>query len=471
MPFDNVTESTNWINSIKKDLSFKWNMNFHHINISLNYGTSINEENQNHLFSQWSNILGLSENEFKELFSISFQLKPSNFLLTATLIVSTDSSCKEEHIDFCNDIKKIYKSFFMINQITSKKLSSYFINSEDTLFKLDETSTFDISKFIDSSDNNNNMNWIYGLSYIFQKELPINIHIDIDISNNNTTMQIVLKKNDIEKQNILLTWLLNSLNKENYSMLNFDSQIKVDKQNSPMVLPLKSGIPFFNKTDENIVYWNSGFNNMQTSSNTLIFSFPGGGKSTLLNLGTLNSILNNKDNLPYVSTIDIGPSSNGIIDFLKNTVHPKDAHKIQYHNIKMSPEYIVNPFDTELGCRTPCSFHNSFLINLISILCHNSDEQPQGLTGFINQIIYNMYQKTSEKGTPKLYDKGVNKDVDKALEGLNFTIENKTSWWEVVDILFLHGNINLATIAQRYAVPLLSDAIASSQDDKFKDIW
>jgi intracellular multiplication protein IcmB len=50
-------------------------------------------------------------------------------------------------------------------------------------------------------------------------------------------------------------------------------------------------------------------------------------------------------------------------------------------------------------------------------------------------------------------------------------LDDKTSWWEVVDHLFDNGYTHQAMLAQRHAVPLLSDASSSAQDDKIKEIY
>ena len=50
-------------------------------------------------------------------------------------------------------------------------------------------------------------------------------------------------------------------------------------------------------------------------------------------------------------------------------------------------------------------------------------------------------------------------------------IDAKTTWWEVVDHLFVLGHTHEASLAQRFAVPILSDAASSAQEDKIKQIY
>ena len=206
----------------------------------------------------------------------------------------------------------------------------------------------------------------------------------------------------------------------------------------------------------------------------LFLAPPGSGKSVLMNITNLALCLApGISRLPRIGIVDIGPSSSGLISLLKEALPGDQRHLVQYYRMRMTEEFCVNPFDTQLGCRFATAEEVAFLNNFILLLVTdpNSDKPEEGMTGLVQAIINDMYQKNSEKGTPKRYDKGVDRDVDKALEGLSFTIDNKTSWWEIVDVLFLNKKIHQASLAQRHAVPLLSDAPGSAQEDKIKDIY
>ena len=57
--------------------------------------------------------------------------------------------------------------------------------------------------------------------------------------------------------------------------------------------------------------------------------------------------------LPRIAIIDIGPSSSGLISLLKEALPASKRHLVAYHRLRMTPEYSINPFDTQLGCRYP----------------------------------------------------------------------------------------------------------------------
>lgn len=50
-------------------------------------------------------------------------------------------------------------------------------------------------------------------------------------------------------------------------------------------------------------------------------------------------------------------------------------------------------------------------------------------------------------------------------------MDGRTSWWEVVDALYDHGDIHSATLAQRQAVPTLADLAAVSREQQFVDLY
>lgn len=212
----------------------------------------------------------------------------------------------------------------------------------------------------------------------------------------------------------------------------------------------------------------------QTTWIQLLFAPPGSGKSVLMNVTNLALCLApGIPRLPKIGIVDIGPSSSGLISLIKESLPIEKRHLAQYYRLRMTEEFCVNPFDTQLGCRFPTSEEVAFLNNFLLLLVTdpNKENPEEGMTGLVQAIINDMYQKNSERGTPKRYDKGVDKNVDEILANINANIDYKTSWWEVVDILFKNNKTHEAIMAQRHAVPLLADASTSAQDDKIKDIY
>lgn len=235
----------------------------------------------------------------------------------------------------------------------------------------------------------------------------------------------------------------------------------------------KRGSVLFLSPDMKLMPYQPG-SSEQTTWIQLLFAKPGSGKSVLMNVTNLALCLApGIDRLPRIGIVDIGPSSSGLISLIKEALPSEKSHLAQYYRIRMTEEYCVNPFDTQLGCRYPTAEETAFLNNFLLLLVTdpNNDRAEDGMSGLVNQIIEDMYLKTSDKGSPKRYDRGVDPKVDYAINKTSMNTDEKTTWWEIVDHLFSHDMIHEAMLAQRHAVPLLSDASSSAQDDKIREIY
>lgn len=178
--------------------------------------------------------------------------------------------------------------------------------------------------------------------------------------------------------------------------------------------------------------------------------------------------------LPKISFLDIAKSPSGIIPFLKNSVAQEMQDDISYSKLEMSSnDNKINPFDTILGLRVPQSSQLQSLVLLLSLMCIDNvtDRQIEGVNGLIRMCIDQAYKKIKDDQSPKKYSKNTNYDIDSALDKLENKIDQYTSWWEVVDILFENGYISLAEKAQTFAVPLLSDIIAAMHSEDAKEMY
>lgn len=233
----------------------------------------------------------------------------------------------------------------------------------------------------------------------------------------------------------------------------------------------RQGAVLFLSPDAKLMPYQPG-SSTQTTWIQLIFARPGSGKSVLMNVTNLALCLApGIPRLPKIGIVDIGPSSSGLISLLKEALPAEKRHLVQYYRMRMNEAFCINPFDTQLGCRFPTSEEVAFLSNFMLLLVTDPNkETPEvGMVGLVNKIITDMYKKTSDTSmSAKRYDRGVSIIVDEALDKLDFIYDARTIWWEVVDFLFEKGLIHEATLAQRYAVPLLSDATASAQDERIR---
>lgn len=222
---------------------------------------------------------------------------------------------------------------------------------------------------------------------------------------------------------------------------------------------------------------------LQTTFIDLVFAPPGGGKSVWMNTINLARCLSpiaiqasGGAELPRIAIIDIGVSSKGLISLLQEALPANQKHKVAYHRLQMTHKYSINPFDTQLGCRTPLPLERSFLVNFLTALGTDVGETkpPSGFSQLMVAAIDALYVKFSDldkKGMPLRYNEGVAPEVDKAIHSYNFTInKNETTWWDIVDAFFAKGDIHYATLAQRYAVPRLEHMMTVLSDEQVLDV-
>jgi len=212
----------------------------------------------------------------------------------------------------------------------------------------------------------------------------------------------------------------------------------------------------------------------QTTWIDLIYARPGSGKSVLSN--TLNLALcltGGIQRLPRIAIIDIGPSSSGLISLLKEALPITDRHLVAYHRLRMMPEYSINPFDTQLGCRFPTAQERAFLVNFLTLLTTplGAERSYDGMADLAGMIVDELYKNLADDSNPYPYASGVEVIVDGILEEIGFVQDQKTTWWEVTDALFLAGFTHEAALAQRYAMPLLADAASVCRSPAVEDLY
>jgi len=212
----------------------------------------------------------------------------------------------------------------------------------------------------------------------------------------------------------------------------------------------------------------------QTTWIDLLYARPGSGKSVLSNALNLALCLSGGiTRLPRIAIIDIGPSSSGLISLLKEALPPKQRYYAAYHRLRMTPEYSVNPFDTQLGCRYPSPQERGFLVNFITLLATplGAERPYDGVSDMAGLIVDEMYKYLADENKAHPYTKGIEPLIDDILSEIGFVLDEKTTWWEVTDALFLAGFQHEAMLAQRYAMPLLADAAAICRTQVVEDLY
>lgn len=209
----------------------------------------------------------------------------------------------------------------------------------------------------------------------------------------------------------------------------------------------------------------------QNSFGEYIFGEPGSGKSVLMSLTNLGLILNTKQlqnvdasglDLPIIRLIDVGFSQQGLYEIVKDALPENKKHLIVYKSLDMSRDRI-NPFDLPLGSRKPPEFLNSLIYQFILQLAMAPGEEkvPAHMDELVSALVRDIYRVFSDQSgsgaSPKSYERGVVPEIDDALERLDLKISEGVAWYRVMDELAFKGEIHLAYLAQREAVPTLRD--------------
>lgn len=239
--------------------------------------------------------------------------------------------------------------------------------------------------------------------------------------------------------------------------------------------PFEQGAMIFRTPDGKIWPYQTG-TNLTTTWFDLIFAQPGAGKSVLLNTLNLGTILSpGLNKLPYVAVIDVGPSSSGLISLVREALPLNRQHEAAYYRLQMSHQFAINPFDTQMGCRAPLPDERSYLVELLTLLCTPPGyEKPydgmQQLCGLVVDEMYRWRNDEAANAEPRPYLPRLEADVDEALQKFNVHLPTDPYWWDVVDKMFDLEQHHIANIAQRHAVPTLTDSITASRRPQIRTL-
>ncbi|MFI4918096.1 MAG: type IV secretion protein IcmB [Legionellales bacterium] len=237
--------------------------------------------------------------------------------------------------------------------------------------------------------------------------------------------------------------------------------------------PWKTGALLFRTPDGKPWPYQPG-STEQTTWIDLVYARPGSGKSVLSN--TLNLALclsGGLLRLPRIAIIDIGPSSSGLISLLKEALPASQRHLVAYHRLRMTPEYSINPFDTQLGCRFPTALERAFLVNFITLLTTplGAEKPYDGMPDLAGMVVDELFKFMADEFSPTPYAPGVEEFIDSILEEIGFVLDSKSTWWEITDALYSAGFMHEALLAQRYAMPLLADAASICRTPAIEDLY
>ena len=209
---------------------------------------------------------------------------------------------------------------------------------------------------------------------------------------------------------------------------------------------------------------------------------PGSGKSVLANCINLGLVLSpavlgtRGAKLPLIGKADIGPSAQGFVRLIREALGPGREHEAIFVTMQFGHGYEVNIFDLQVGCHYPLPLERSFLQNFLALATTPPDTSTpfEGMAQLIGAVIDEAYRLCTSLsgGSPKPYRPRVEPEVDAALLRHGITLDSDESWWrDVVNALIAVGEMRLAEVAQRHAVPVLQDLIAAARSDQIRDAF
>lgn len=237
--------------------------------------------------------------------------------------------------------------------------------------------------------------------------------------------------------------------------------------------PWKEGSVLYRTRDGKLIPFEPG-SSLQDTWNYILFAPPGSGKSVqMANLLLAAATQPGIKELPRIGMVDIGPSSRGLIRLIQDGLPANQKHKVAYIRLQNTPQFAINMFDTFPGCRTPTPEHKALLVNVLTQIATPAEraESYSSISQVASQVIDDLYKKKedSSRGEPNIYEPNIDQEVDVALNKIGFRTTRTTSWWSVVDALFAASYLRESMLAQRYAVPTLSDVPSAALEQTIKD--
>lgn len=193
---------------------------------------------------------------------------------------------------------------------------------------------------------------------------------------------------------------------------------------------------------------------------------PGTGKSVAMNNDIFETcLIPGLKRLPFIFMVDVGLSSRGPVDVIKNNIKPELKHLATYRRLKNDIRFAINPLDVAVGRMHPVSDELEAMVSFLSTLItpvEASGKPEKGLSNFLSMLIEQTFvskKEGTEKGKPNLYEPHRNQELDGFLHKLNIDTSGK-SYYELVNILHDKRAYRARDLCQRYAMPILTDMIS-----------
>lgn len=208
---------------------------------------------------------------------------------------------------------------------------------------------------------------------------------------------------------------------------------------------------------------------------------PGSGKSMAMNYDIVEScLMPGITRLPIIFMVDVGLSSSGVVNLLRDRLSPDQRHLAVYKRLRNNRSNAINPLDCAVGRMMPTPDQLNQITAFLSTLITPVESRGQGengLSNFLNQVIeqtFIMKLDGDERGNPNRYQKAMDLELDQRLEKIGIVIDPFDrnvpipSYYELVNLCHERGEYRARDLCHRYAMPTLADCIKGASSNEIQ---
>lgn len=251
--------------------------------------------------------------------------------------------------------------------------------------------------------------------------------------------------------------------------------------------PFDMGTVFHRTIDGKLICLEK-FSSKQNTWITIYCGKPGSGKSVAMNNDIIEAcLMPGLKRLPIISIIDVGISSRGPIDLLRDHLPDNEKHLAVYARMKNTEAFAINPLECSVGFYTPNAMELAQMVAFVTALVtpvEANGHAEEGMSDYIDQIIRLAFKQKLDNttdGNPNYYQPYRNIELDKLL--VQYGLANpddpslkKPSYFALRDKAHLMADAyegrekidlyRVRDLCHRYAMPVLQDlSIAARHSD------
>ena len=210
-------------------------------------------------------------------------------------------------------------------------------------------------------------------------------------------------------------------------------------------LPWARGSVVFRSDDGKLLPFQPG-SELQTAWITLYAGTLGSGKSLTLHHDNLAYLLDGEQEVPYLSIIEPGASSQGLIELCRAEVSPDRRPCSCTAACGKSAADAINPLDMQLGMRDLLPSERVVRAEFPDRAGHAGRRNHRATGGRRSgvEVVVDLYPDFADDahGHPKRYEPRRDVRVDRALAEHGLVADTTTPWFHVVDRLFAAGDVD-----------------------------